>query len=53
MLIKNFTKLNLKDIFYYIRIKKGNKEKTAFYIKYNYYKFLIILISLANILITF
>ncbi|EGZ78240.1 hypothetical protein NEUTE2DRAFT_31507, partial [Neurospora tetrasperma FGSC 2509] len=48
LLVKIFIKLDLKDIYYRIWIREGNKEKIVFYIKYRYYKFLIILIKLVN-----
>ncbi len=43
-----FTKINIKDIYYYICIKEENKQKTTFHIKYKYYKFLMLPIGLTN-----
>lgn len=48
-----FTKLDLKDAYYRIRIKKGDEWKTAFYTWYSYYKYLVILFGLVNVLVTF
>jgi hypothetical protein len=48
-----YTKLNFKDAYYRIRIKKGDEWKTAFRTRYKYFKYLIIPFKLANIFITF
>ena len=50
---KLFIKLDLKDIYYRIRIKRGDKWKTIFRIYYNYFKYLIMPFGLANIPATF
>jgi hypothetical protein len=50
---KIFIKLDLKDVYYRLRIKKGNKWKTAFYTKYNYFKYLMMPFGLINALATF
>ena len=45
---KQLIKLNIKNTYYKIRIKKGDKQKTAFRTKFRYYKYLIMLIKLIN-----
>ena len=50
---KIFIKLNLKNIYHQIRIHQDNKWKTAFYMWYNHFKYLIMLFELANALIIF
>ena len=50
---KYFSKINLKDIYYYLRIKVGDEWKTAFRTYYRYYEFMVIPIGLTNALITF
>ena len=47
---KIFIKLDLKDTYYNIYIKKGNKQKIIFYTYYNYFKYLIIPFRLINII---
>ena len=51
--VKQFLKLDFKDIYYYIYIKYNNEQKIAFYIYYNYFKYFIILFKLANTPIIF
>jgi hypothetical protein len=48
-----YTKLNLKDAYYKIRIKANNEWKTTFRTRYNYFKYLVIPFKLANASITF
>ena len=50
---KYFSKIDLKDVYYRLRIKAGDEWKTAFYTYYRYYEFIVILIGLINALITF
>ena len=50
---KLFIKLDLKDTYYKIRIKRGDKWKIAFRIRYNHFKYLIIPFGLINIPATF
>ena len=50
---KWFTALDLKDRYYYIKIKPKHKWKTAFRIKYGLFEYLIILFGLINALISF
>jgi hypothetical protein len=44
-----FIKLDLRDIYYYIRIRRGDEWKTAFRTRYRYFEYLIILFRLTNI----
>ncbi len=48
-----FIKLNLKNAYDCIRIKKDNKWKTVFYICYNHFKYIVMSFRLINVLITF
>ena len=50
---KYFSKIDLKDVYYYLRIKAGDEWKTVFYTYYGYYEFIIIPIGLTNAPITF
>ena len=51
--VKYFIKLNLKDAYHWIHIKKDNKWKTAFYTHYSHFKYIIILFKLVNASATF
>jgi len=51
--VKIYTKLDLKDIYYQIRIYASDKWKMAFRTRYGYYEFRMIPIGLANSLATF
>ncbi len=48
-----FIKLNLKNAYHCIKIKKDNEWKTAFYIYYSHFKYIIISFKLINVLTTF
>ena len=48
-----FTKLNLRNIYYRLRIKVGDEQKIAFRTRYRYYKYLVIPFRLANTPATF
>ena len=50
---KLFIKLDLKDTYYKIRIKRGDKWKIAFRTRYSHFKYLIMPFRLANIPATF
>jgi len=48
-----FSKIDLKDIYYCICIREGDKWKIAFRIRYSYFKYLVIPFGLTNAPITF
>ena len=50
---KHFTKLNLTNIYYQIRIREGDKWKTAFRIRYCHFEYQVMLFSLSNAPATF
>jgi hypothetical protein len=47
--VKIFIKLNLRDIYYKLYIKQGNKWKTAFKTQYSHFKYLVMPFRLTNI----
>ena len=51
--VKYFIKLNLKDVYHQIHIKKDDKWKTAFCTHYSHFKYIIILFELVNASATF
>ena len=51
--VKYFIKLNLKDVYHQIHIKKDDKWKTAFCTHYSHFKYMIILFELVNASATF
>ena len=50
---KYFSKIDLKEVYYQIYIKAGDKWKTVFRTCYGHYKFLVISFSLTNVLAIF
>ena len=50
---KIFIKLDLRNIYYRLYIKKGDKQKTVFKIRYGYFKYLVLPFSLSNAPTTF
>jgi hypothetical protein len=46
-------KLDIKNAYYRIRIKRGDKWKTAFRTRYGYFKYIVIPFSLTNTPATF
>ncbi len=48
-----FIKLNLKNAYHCIRIKKDNEWKTVFYICYSHFKYIIMSFKLINVSVTF
>jgi hypothetical protein len=43
-----YTKLDLKEVYYRIRIKKGDEWKTIFKIRYGHFKYKMIFFDLVN-----
>ena len=50
---KYFSKIDLKDVYYRLRIKAGDEWKTAFRTYYGHYEFMVVLMGLINAPITF
>ena len=50
---KEFTKLNLTSVYYWIKIKKGDKWKTAFRNWYRLFNYQVMLFGLFNLLASF
>ena len=50
---KYFSKIDLKDVYYRLRIKAGDEWKTAFCTHYGHYEFLVVLMGLTNAPTTF
>jgi hypothetical protein len=48
-----YTKLDIKDIYYRIRIRFGDKWKTAFRTRYGHYEYIMIFFDLTNASATF
>ena len=46
---KIFTKINIREIYYRIRIKSGKEWKTAFRTRFKYYKYIVMPFRLINI----
>jgi hypothetical protein len=44
-----YTKFNLKNAYYKIRIRKGDEWKTNFKIKYDYFEYKMMLFNLINV----
>jgi hypothetical protein len=44
-----YIKLDLKDAYYWIRIREGDEWKTAFKIKYSYFEYKMILFNFINV----
>ena len=51
--IECFIKLNLKNVYHWIRIKKNDEWKTTFRTRYEHFEYQIMSFDLTNILITF
>ena len=50
---KWFTKLDLHKAYYWVWIKKDNKWKTAFKMRYEHFKYIVMLFELKNVSIIF
>jgi hypothetical protein len=50
---KFFSKIDVKDAYYRIRIKEDDEWKTVFRTRYGYYKYLVMPFGLINASITF
>ena len=51
--VKYFTRLNLRNVYYLIRIRKEDKWKTAFKTRYGLYEYTVMLFELINVSVTF
>ncbi len=51
--VKWFTSLDLKEAYYWVQMKKGKEWKTAFWTRYEHYKYTVMLFELKNTLVTF
>jgi len=51
--VKQFTKLNLKNVYHCLRIQRKNEWKTTFYTHYNHFKYMIMSFNLINTSIIF
>jgi hypothetical protein len=50
---KIYSKLNLRDTYYRLRIREGDEWKTAFKTRYSYYKYNVMPFRLTNALVLF
>ena len=50
---KIYTKLDLRDAYHHIQIKEGKEWITAFWTRYRYFKYIVMLFRLANTPATF
>jgi len=51
--VKWFTSLNLKEVYYWVWMKKGEEWKMTFWTRYRHYEYIIMLFELKNALATF
>ncbi|CAP79987.1 Pc12g03600 [Penicillium rubens Wisconsin 54-1255] len=51
--VKYFSKVNVKDAYYRIRLREGNEYKTVFRTYYSYFEYIVILFGLSNTPATF
>ena len=47
--MRYFIKLNFKDVYHHLHIKKGNEWKTAFHTWYSHFKYLMMPFELINV----
>jgi len=50
---KYFTSLNLKDIYYWVRMKKNEKWKITFWTRYEHYEYTVMSFELKNVFVIF
>jgi hypothetical protein len=50
---KVFSKVDVKDAYYRIRMREGDKWKTAFRTRYGYFEYIVMLFGLSNAPATF
>ncbi len=51
--IKQFTKLDLKNVYHHLKIQREDEWKMTFYIHYNHFKYIIMLFNLINVSVIF
>ncbi len=51
--VKQFTKLDLKNAYYHLRIQREDKWKTMFHTRYDHFKYMIMLFNLINASVIF
>jgi len=51
--VKWFTSSDLKEVYYWVQMKKGKEWKTAFWTRYRHYKYTVMLFELKNALVIF
>ncbi len=51
--VKQFIKLNLKNVYHHLRIQREDEWKTTFHIHYDHFKYMIMLFDLINVSVIF
>jgi len=50
---KYFINLNLKDVYYWVRMKENKEWKTTFWMRYRHYEYIVMLFELKNVFVIF